>query len=56
MTTAQNPERQADYQETPYVDSSWEMIDEIDENPHFEPLEIGIIESDETRSDAMFAD
>ncbi|NBW40285.1 hypothetical protein EBR25_04670 [bacterium] len=56
MTTAQNPERQADYQETPYVDSSWEMIDEIDENPHFEPLEIAIIESDETRSDAMFAD
>lgn len=56
MTASPNPEKQADYQETPYSDSAWELIDELDENPQFVPLQIDIISSDEIQSDPMFAD
>ena len=56
MTVSPNPEKQADYQETPYADSAWELIDELDDNPQFVPLQIDIISSDELQSDPMFAD
>jgi flagellar assembly protein FliH len=56
MTASSNPQKQADYHETPYADSAWELIDELDEDPQFVPLQIDILSSDETQSDPMFAD
>lgn len=51
-----NPERQKDYQETPYEDASWEVIDEIDQNPQFIPMELEVLRIGEFKLDPMFED
>ncbi|MCI5064277.1 hypothetical protein MRY87_00980 [bacterium] len=56
MTVGTNPERQSDYQETPYEDASWEIIDEVDENPQFAPLEMEVLNAGEFSVDPMFED
>ncbi|MCB0329246.1 MAG: hypothetical protein KDD70_06270 [Bdellovibrionales bacterium] len=54
--TGLNPERQADYQETPYEDAAWEIIDEVDENPQFAPMELEVLKNHEFQLDPMFED
>ena len=56
MTVGTNPESQADYQETAYEDQSWEIIDEVDENPVFHAMELEVMKSEDFTIDPMFED
>lgn len=47
---------QADFQETPYVDQSWEIVGEAPHNEEFEPMAIETLGSTELRTDPMFSD
>ena len=47
---------QAEYEETPYADASWEVVGEPPSMLEFEPLELSIVPRSTTRVDPMFAD
>ena len=47
---------QANYQETPYEDASWEMVGDSSLREEFFPLEIEVIEGSEAVADPLFAD
>jgi flagellar assembly protein FliH len=47
----------ADFKETPYVDQSWEVINEVEENPQFNPLDLKVIKTGDVQvADPMFED
>ncbi|MCB0336528.1 MAG: hypothetical protein KDD62_09480 [Bdellovibrionales bacterium] len=47
---------QAEFQETPYEDSTWEILGEIEENPQFNPIDLQVISTGEFQLDPMFED
>jgi flagellar biosynthesis/type III secretory pathway protein FliH len=52
----ENSLTQASYKPTQYLDQSWEVIGQIEENPVFESLEIPVVSTSEDVFDPMFAD
>lgn len=47
----------AEYKETPYEDQSWEVIDQVDPDPQFEPLDLEMIRTvDINTTDEFFND
>lgn len=47
---------QASYEETPYADSTWEIVGKPPEPEHFEPMGVPVLAHDEVLVDPMFAD
>jgi len=50
------PLSQGSYRETPYQDSSWEIIGEDIRHEHFVPMDVEVFSYEEASVDAMFAD
>lgn len=46
---------QSNYEETPYEDASWEIVDQLEENPQFAPMELPVLPGQEFVIDPMFA-
>jgi flagellar biosynthesis/type III secretory pathway protein FliH len=56
MTFGGNDQTQANFQETPYQDATWEVVGEVHEETEFAPLELTNISTSSVAVDPMFAD